>query len=187
MKPTLLLLPLLCAASLRADEVWTGTSDVKFHGDSTLHGFDGTVKNVPLTVKMRGEPGSRTVTATSDVTVKDMDTDDDSRDANMMKMFRQTEFPLIKVEVPKAEEGKLRPAGGKPGAMTVKLTIAGKSRNIDAAVTNLKEAPKDLSFDLAFPVSLAAHELPAPSVLGGLVKVADKVDVTVHVTLKKKS
>ena len=187
MKLPLLLLTLVCAAGLRADEIWTGDSDVKFHGDSTLHGFDGTVNDVPLTVSVSGTEGSRVVSAVSEVKVKNMDTNHEGRDENMMKMFQQTEFPLIKVEVVGAQEAKLQPKGGKPGAMTVKLTIIGKSNRIDASVTNLKQTADSLSFDLSFPVSLKAFSLEAPSALLGMVKVRDTVEVTAHITLRRKA
>jgi hypothetical protein len=180
-------LPLLLLTALAAHggEVWTGTSDVKFRGYSTLHDFDGTVRAVPLKVKVRQGANGRIVDATSDVKVKEMNTADEKRDANMMTMFKEAQFHLIKVEVSGAEERTLRPQSGKPGSMPVTLTIAGMRGTANGTVTNVSESPEKVEFDLAFPVSLKAFNLEPPKVIGGLIKVRDNVDVTAHVVLKK--
>jgi hypothetical protein len=177
----LVILPL----ALRADETWSGTSDVKFRGYSTLHNFEGTVTQVPLKVTVTGEKDERVVSATSDVPVQQMNTAKPDRDRNMWTMFQEAKFRFIKVEVNRAAERDLRPPGAKPGAMTVTLSIAGTRGTVSAAVTNVSESANQGSFDLAFPISLKAFKLEPPSAIGGLVKVKDTVDVTVHVTLKK--
>ena len=169
----------------RADEVWTGTSDVKFHGSSTLHDFDGTVSRVPLRVTVAPGTNGRVVSATSNVEVKQMNTADEKRDSAMWTMFQQAKFRLLKVEVNDAAERTLRPPGGKPGSMPVTLTIAGTRGTVNAVVTNVVEAPTEGSFDLSFPVSLKAFNLAPPKTLGGVIKVKDTVDVSVHVVLKK--
>jgi len=160
-------------------ETWTGTADVKFKGYSTLHDFTGTV-SAPLKTTVSGEKGARTVSATSDVEVKRMSTRDDARDKNMMLMFNAAKFALLKVSVAGADERALR-----KGAMPVTLTIAGTSGKVAAAVANILESADSVSFDLAFPVSLAAFKLTPPSTLAGLIKVKDNVDVTARVTLKR--
>lgn len=176
MKPFVALLALvLCAHA----ETWTGNSDVKFKGYSTLHDFTGTV-SAPLKVTVTGEKGSRTVSATSDVEVKRMSTKDDPRDKNMMLMFNAAKFALLKVSVANASEAAL-----KKGTMPVTLTIAGNSGKVTAAVSNISESADAVAFDLAFPISLTAFKLDPPKALGGLIKVKDNVDVTAHVTLKK--
>lgn len=170
-----LLALVLCAHA----EVWLGSSEVKFKGYSTLHDFTGTV-NAPLKATVSGEKGARIVSATSDVEVKRMNTKDDARDKNMWAMFNAAKFQFIKVSVANADERVL-----KKGTMPVALTIAGMSGQVNAAVTNVSESASAVSFDLAFPISLAAFKLKPPSTLGGLIKVKDKVDVTAHVTLRK--
>lgn len=169
---------LLCVIAAHA-ETWTGTSDVKFKGYSTLHDFTGTV-SAPLKVTVSGEKGARTVNATSDVEVKRMNTKDDARDRNMMLMFNAAKFALLKVNVANASEPAL-----KKGAMPITLTIAGTSGKVNAAVTNVSESAGSVAFDLTFPISLTAFKLTPPSTLGGLIKVKDNVDVTARVTLKK--
>ncbi len=176
MKPFVALLALvLCAQA----EAWLGSADVKFKGYSTLHDFTGTV-SAPLKVSVSGEKGAHTVSATSDVEVKRMNTKDDARDKNMWAMFNATKFQFIKASVANADERTL-----KKGTMPVALTIAGNRGNVNAAVTNISESASSVSFDLSFPISLAAYKLAPPKVLGGLISVKDNVDVTAHVTLKK--
>lgn len=181
----LLVLFLVTPALLRADEVWSGFADVKFRGYSTLHNFDGTVKQVPLNVTVTGGEKERVVSATTNVEVKDMSTAHEGRDKNMMAMFQQAKHRFIKVEVDDAAERELRPPGGGAGEMAVKVTIAGTTNTISAKVTNVAEAETRGSFDLSFPVSLKQFKLEPPKSLGGLVKVRDNVDVTVRVILKK--
>jgi len=175
----------LLSLAARGGETWTGSSDVKFRGSSTLHDFDGTVSGVPLKVTVRPGANGRLVDATSEVKVKEMDTADAKRDANMMTMFKEAQFHLIKIEVSGAEERALKPQPGKPGSMPVTLTIAGTRGKVNGVVTNISEAPDKVEFDLSFPVSLKAFSLEPPKVIGGLIKVRDTVNVTAHVVLKK--
>jgi hypothetical protein len=184
------LLPLLALALMapwaaRADETWAGSSEVKFKGYSTLHDFEGTLKAVPLKIRVAEGKNGRVVSATSDVKVRQMSTQNEKRDASMMTMFHEPEHHLLNVEVNGADERTLRPHDGQPGAMPVTLIIAGRRGTARGAVTNLVEKGDAVSFDLAFPVSLAAFKLEPPSAVGGLVKVKDTVDVTAHVTLRK--
>jgi hypothetical protein len=172
-------------ACARADETWTGTADVKFHGFSTLHDFDGTVNKVPLKVTVSTGANGRMVSATSSAEVQDMSTANDKRDASMREMFQQAKYRFIKIEVPETSERTLKPGGGKSGAMPITLTIAGKQGKVSGTVTNVVEAATRCSFDLAFPVSLKAFSLEPPKAVGGLVKVKDTVDVKVRVALRK--
>ncbi len=146
----------------RADETWTGASDVKFRGYSTLHDFDGTVNQVPLKVTVKPGANGRMVSATSNAPVKEMSTANDKRDVDMWSMFQQTKYRFIKVEVPPTSENTLRPGGGKPGSMPVTLTIAGNSGTANAVVTNVAETATQCSFDLSFQVSLKAFNLAPP-------------------------
>jgi hypothetical protein len=175
----------VCVGSAAAQEVWRGSSEITFKGYSTLHDFEGTLKNVPLRAVASPGKNGRTVTATSEVKVREMSTRNAKRDDNMMSMFHEPEYHFIKVEVNGAEESSLRPQNGRPGAMKINLTIAGKQGLVSGAVTDLTEQPGTLAFNLKFPVSLAAFNLAPPKALGGLVKVQDTVDVTAHIVLKK--
>lgn len=184
MKPLILAL-LTLSATLHA-EVWTGTSDVKFKGTSTLHDFAGTVPAVPLRVMVREGQAGRIISASSDVEVARMSTAEKDRDENMWKMFNAAKFRLIKITVPETPEATLRPASGHPGSMPISLTIAGTTGTVTGNVTNLREAAHSVDFDLGFPVSLKAFNLKPPSTLGGLIKVGDTVTVSVHVSLKRR-
>jgi len=182
-----ILLLLVLPLALGAEETWSGTSEVRFKGYSTLHNFEGTVGPVPLKVTVAPGQSGRIVSATSKVPVKKMTTNHEGRDRNMMAMFNERFFHVIDVEVVDAPETELRPQDGKPGTMRIALTIAGQRALGRAVVTNLNEAENNLSFDLSFPLSLKAFKLQPPGALGGLVKVKDTVDVTAHVVLTKRS
>ena len=180
------LLALIASGPALRAESWTGTSDVTFKGSSTLHDFEGTVRAVPLKVTVKGAPGARSVSATSDVEVRKMTTDEKDRDKNMWEMFQSSVFRFIKIVVPETGEATLRPSAGKPGTMPVTLNIAGTTATVTGTVSNLRESEQTASFDLAFPVSLKAFKLTPPSTLGGLIKVGDTVEVQAHVTLNRR-
>jgi hypothetical protein len=183
MKPFLITLFALCA-TLQAED-WTGTSDVRFKATSTLHDFEGRVGGVPLKVTATGSRGRRMISATSDVEVTRLTTDEKDRDENMWKMFNAAAFKFIKIAVPETPESAMRPARGKPGHMPINLTIAGTSGTVAGRVENLRESAGAAAFDLSFAVSLKAFGLKPPSTLGGLIRVGDAVAVTVHVTLAR--
>lgn len=174
-----------CVPIVFADETWSGSADVKFKGYSTLHNFEGTVNGVPLKVTVNGEKGSRVVDATSSVAVKEMSTANKDRDRGMWTMFNEPQFKFIKIDVSNAEEKALKPKSGAPGSMPITLSIAGNRGIVTGAVTRVSETPSDVSFDLAFPVSLKRFKLDPPKAVAGLVSVRDTVDVTARVALKK--
>jgi hypothetical protein len=190
MRLALLALALLSAPFALYAESWTGTADVKFKGYSTLHDFEGTVNQVPLSVTVTQGKGERIVSATSDVDVTRMSTRNADRDKGMWKMFDAAKQKLINVQVSKAAESALRPRREQgrevPGGMQVVLTILGTRGTVSGAVTNLSEADDKVSFDLALPVSLKAFALNPPSTMLGIVSVRDTVDVNAHITLKRK-
>ena len=176
---------LTLAPLVLADETWLGSAEVKFKGYSTLHNFEGKVKDVPLKVTVAGEKGNRIVNATSNVPVKEMSTANNDRDRSMWDMFNEKQFKVIKVEVSNAQEKALKPKGGNPGSMPITLSIASKRGSVIGAVTNVSETPTDVSFDLSFPVSLKSFGLEPPKAVGGLVRVRDTVDATARIILKR--
>jgi len=183
----LLVLGLASAAPTRAAEVWLGSSDVTFKGYSFLHDFTGKVERVPLKVIVSQGANGRVVSATSAVEVKQMNTREESRDRGMRQMFDEAQYHLIKLEVIDADERELKPHDAQPGRLSVTLTIAERRGTVNGAVTNVSESHDAVSFDLAFPVSLKMFNLNPPAALGGIIKVKDIVDVTVHVTLQRKA
>ncbi|MDB6132569.1 MAG: hypothetical protein JWM59_812 [Verrucomicrobiales bacterium] len=193
--PIILLLAVLAAgfttapaasAPVQPPGTWTGSCDVSFHGTSTLHDFDGTVRAVPLEVKVEPDKSGPVVSVAARVTVADMRTGDDGRDAKMRSMFQSSSFPQLEVKVEKAPVSQARPtAGGAAGTLPVKLIIAGNAAAVSGRVTDLKETADSVSFTLSFPVSLAACKLKPPSV-AGLIRVGDEVTVKSWVSLKRK-
>jgi hypothetical protein len=173
--------------ALHAQEIWIGNSDVTFKGYSTLHTFTGTIKSVPLKAFVSQGANGRVVSATSAVEVKQMTTQNETRDGNMMQMFNEPQHHFIKLEVVDAQERSLKPGNGAAGTMSVALTIAGRRSPVTGAVTNVAESRDTVSFDLAFPVSLKAFHLDPPKAAAGLVKVQDTIDVSAHVILKRRA
>ena len=190
MRPAVFFLAFLLVPFVLRAESWTGAADVKFKGYSTLHDFEGTVNQVPLSVTVDQGKGERVVSATSDVDVTRMSTKEADRDKGMWKMFDAAKHKLINVQVNNAKESALRPHREQgrevPGSMQVVLTIVGTRGTVSGAVTNLSEADDKVSFDLAFPVSLKVFALKPPSAMLGVVSVKDTVDVNAHITLKRK-
>jgi YceI-like domain len=189
MRTAVLAFLLVAPLALRA-EVWTGSADVRFKGYSTLHNFEGTVSDVPLRVSVSGSKGARVVSATSNVEVTRMSTKEADRDKGMWKMFDAAKNKFINVQVNNAAESALRPTRKQgrevPGSMQIVLTLAGTKGTVAGTVTALKEADDQVSFDLAFSVSLKAFALKPPAAAFGLVSVSDNVDVTAHITLRRK-
>lgn len=164
---------------------WAGSCDVAFYGTSTLHDFDGSVKAVPLVIKVESGSDGPVVSSAPVVAVADMTTRNKERDEKMRAMFQASVSPQLALEVLKAPLAKARPTPAGPGRIPVKLTIAGVAKTLDGEVTELQEKADSVSFTLAFPVSLSAFRLSPPSVLG-LVRVADQVRVKAWVSLKRR-
>ena len=90
---------LQAACSAGAGEVteWRGTSEVKFSGTSTLHGWSGTVPVEPfiaqVTMNDRGDPTA--IRAKVAVKVSKMDTKQADRDEKMRACMKMDSFPLV--------------------------------------------------------------------------------------------
>ncbi|MEW6721583.1 MAG: YceI family protein, partial [Thermodesulfobacteriota bacterium] len=157
-----------------------GACDVRFLGTSTLHDFNGTGKCLPFAATLERAPGGGSVLplVKLDVPVGGMDTENDSRDREMRKMFRDEQHPFIHasardVDIDAVRRRMKEDAAGK-APLDVFLEIRGMERKIAASAGGLKEEGNRVSFDVEFPVSLKQFGLKAPSVLG-LIRVGDRV------------
>jgi hypothetical protein len=175
------LLPLLFAVQASAAEI-RGTCDVRFLGTSTLHDFHGTGKCAEFAAPLERSAGSASVLrlVKLDVPVGTMDTENDSRDKEMRKMFQADRHPVIHALARDIDTDAVRrrmkeDAAGK-AALDVILEIRGVERKVAAAASGLKEEGNRVSFDVEFPVSLKDFGLKPPSVLG-LIRVGDRVTV----------
>jgi len=170
------------ASAQETAATYTGSTDVEFQGSSNLHPFEGTVSDVPLEVTLAGD----VLNMKTQVTIRDMTTDNKKRDKDMWSMFKVADYPAMKVSVTNASYAAARPQGEKPGSLPVKLTVAGKTVEVKGTTVNLKETASGGSFDLKLALSLKEMGLEAPVAMLGALKVHDRVNVVCHVTLTKK-
>jgi len=166
-----------------AQETYTGEADVSFDGKSNLHGFSGTVNNVPLKVQVTGSEGAEKLSMSTTVTIKNLTTDNNKRDKEMWKMFGYGDHPLMTVKVSGAPLDTAYPSGNKPGKLPVTLVVQGKTTQVTGTTHNLKETAKGGSFELRMDLSLEDMGLKAPQTL--LLKVRDEVKVSAQITLTK--
>jgi len=154
-------------------ETVSATAEVLFEGSSTLHDFEGTATTQPFNIELSKDPatGLQRISATAVVNIGDMDTHNGKRDKNMFKMLDKTHHPLITGTLTNAE----LPLEGTTTA-TLHLKIRNLEKDVPVSLERLEYAEGLLGFKLAFPVSLEAFELKAPSVMG-VIRVADNVDV----------
>lgn len=179
---------LLLAGPAIAGEI-RGTCDVRFLGDSTLHGFAGTGRCLPFTAPLRTDAAGIRVLGNVEVEipVEEMRTGIDARDRRMREMFDADRHPAIHASARDVDVDALRarmlgsPDGG--AALEITLTIRGVERKVSARAMRLKEDGNRVSFDVDFPVSLGEFGLSAPTVLG-IIRVADRVSVEGRFTLE---
>jgi len=170
------LLSLVCAGAPAgaAGEHPRATCTIAFRGTSSLHDFQGTIPSVETPLDPASSAGRWN--ADVHVPVAGMETGNAGRDARMREMMGAKKSPEILVVLRDVDPAAVREQRRLAGD----LTIAGKTHGFVADVSNWQDEPGGASFDVTGNVSLEGYGLEAPSVLG-LVRVDDKVEVTVHV------
>lgn len=169
---------------------WAGSCDITFSGDSTLHDFTGKVSAEPFTVVTENldDPDRATASSTVIVKVSKMDTDNEKRDAKMMEVMDAANHPAIKVDVDNLKAAETNPImeGGSPRPTVIPFTLQlkGRQHQMNAKVVGWKFSENAIQCEVAFPVSLKAAGIKPPNVLG-VVKVADVIEVTAKLTLKR--
>ncbi len=158
---------------------WMGTCQADFAVGVTMDSFVGHVTTAPFAF---AEDGG---TTSVDVQIKNMDTGKKGRNEEMWKMFGADKFATIRAVVPSVGVVNLKAA--TTNELSFQLAISGQTNEVKGVLTNFKEADGKRMFDAAFPVSLKAFGLKAPSMMFGAIKVADVVKVTAHVALESKA
>ncbi len=181
-----------------------GTCDIRFFGESTLHGFDGQAPCQPFTLTSDGESGANEEKAVASegesgksgiirqpvvkVLVGEMDTDNSSRDKKMYAMFEQDKYPEIQGLFadldPDVILPQLQATETVAGSLEFNLRIREISLPVQAEISDLVVTPERILFVMEFPLSLASFQLKAPSVLG-FIRVDDQVRVEVNVFLRR--
>jgi hypothetical protein len=165
-----------------------GECRVHFTGSSTLHDFDGTGNCEPFVLRLTETTGGEVIIPETvlAVAVAGMQTGNASRDDKMRQMFGADRFPVIAGVLDGAPLAELRRQlhEADRGAQPLPLRLRIRDVEVPASprVTQLVDDARGLSFDLDFPISLAAYRLEPPSVLG-LIRVADEVRVKISLSL----
>lgn len=146
---------------------------VKFQGDSTLHGFAGTVEHASITNSR--SPGGHDITEVH-LPVRKMKTGNNTRDNRMYRMFDAENFPDITGTMD--ARNWLEPISA--GAVPISLTICGRNREIMAEMSSAVSTNGFPVHRLAFDVSLSSFGLTPPAVVG-LIRVKDTVHVTADI------
>ena len=181
---TMFLLLATAAPALTLD----GSCDIRFFGQSTLHGFDGQVACQPFTLNSEGEAGKYGVIRQPVITVLvgEMDTDNSSRDKKMHAMFEQDKYPQIQGLFadldPEAILQQLHAVDETQGQLEFDLRIREINQRVQSATRDLVVTAEQISFTMEFTLSLTSFQLQAPSVLG-FIKVDDQVQVVAKVFL----
>ena len=187
----LLLLPTI-VSSAGADAL-KGRCEIRFLGTSTLHDFTGTVRCKPFTVNVVDGPDGKKVISEAEIAVpvEEMDTKNRKRDRQMREMFQHDKFPQIRGVLKGLDPDRIRKetAKGPDAKGTVEFTL--KIRDIEheirATLSNLRETPGRVSFDVEFPVSLKTYDLKPPVLFFGALRVGDKVVVNATFRLEAES
>jgi polyisoprenoid-binding protein YceI len=167
----------LGSVTSRADEL-AGRCRVVFAATSTLHDFEGKAPCSRLEIEP-GEAGS--YRARAEVTVRQLDTGNSDRDADMREMFDAERHPVITATFANIDPAALR--AQRPDALPFRIAIRGVERDVTPRITDWSEAPGERAkFRASFDLSLKDFGLEAP-VLLGFVRVGDRVSVAVDVEL----
>lgn len=180
---TAFLFVMLLAGQAGAGQL-AGRCDIRFFGESTLHGFDGQASCQPFSLS--SEEGIRGLSI--DVPVKEMNTGSSGRDKKMQSMFESDHYPVIRglfhdIDVENMLH-QLNEDGADQGHLDFDLKIREETRHVQARTRNLAVSPESISFLMDFTLSLADFQLKPPSILG-MVRVNDQVRVEVMVFLSR--
>jgi polyisoprenoid-binding protein YceI len=159
-----------------ADFAVHGVASSRFTGSSTLHDFSGSAPTANFTVELASN-GSWT--AAVEVPVGELTTQNRLRDGKMRGMFHAEEHPALRAEFAGIVPDEVHTSGRLP----FRLTIAGVTHDIVAAVKNWRATDTHIDFTAEFDVSLSAFGLEAPRTF--VIAVADSVHVTTDVSLRK--
>jgi len=174
-----------------------GSCEIRYFGESTLHGFDGQAACQPFTLTNEGKSGANEGESGKSgiiqqpvvkVLVGEMDTDNSSRDKKMSAMFEQDKYPEIQILFadldPDVILKQLQTTETVPGSLEFDLQIREISQPVQAEIRDLVVTPERILFVMEFPLSLASFQLKAPSVLG-FIRVDDQVRVEINVFLRR--
>lgn len=155
-----------------------GRCSVRVFGTSTLHDFEGVAPCASLAIEPAADGSYR---ARTEVLVGALDTDNESRNKRMQKMFEAQRHPSIVATFERIDAAALR--SGAADALGFRLALHGVERPVAPRVTDFNEVPeRSARFRASFELSLREFGLEAPVVMG-FIAVGDRVRVEVDVEL----
>lgn len=163
---------------------WSGSSEIRFDGTSTLHDWSGTVPVDPFTATVLMNDAGEPTALKAAVTVKavKMDTKEPDRDKKMRTSMKVADFPLIVGTMDTAFDQVRKPGEKEPSRLPFALNILGKQQQVDAEISNWVLKGNTATFDLDFDLSLKKCGIEVPSVLL-VVRVGDTIKVHASVKL----
>ncbi len=176
----LITIVLTTAGGLCADTTtYQGEGNIRYDVDVTLHDFYGTAIPEPFTATISGADGNQRFDMIIRVTIDKMDSRNTKRDKDMREMFNAPKHPVITGTFSGIDwDEVVKGSANGPVELPFTLTISGREQPKVASVTNLHtDTDGSISFDLSFDVSLKAHGLKRPSMMG-MIRVGDRVQVT---------
>ncbi len=172
MKRSVVLLSLLCLASLNVRADWQGEAKADFAVKATMDSFVGKATSEPIA--LAADATELPVT----FQIAKLDTGKKKRDVEMQHMFHMEQHPELTGVAKLADLSKLEGAGDVP----VSLTIAGVTQELTAHISDVKRTDGKWSFTAQFDISLKTFGLKPPSIMK-IINVGDVVKVTTRFSL----
>ena len=167
----------LATATICAAADYSGTCDIMFRADATMHGFNGNVAAEPFTaVEDNGA-----LTLKVDVSPLKITTKEEERDHEVQKTLKAPDFALLHGEAKGVAIDSLK---AEDAEMPFDLTIAGTTLPVKGVITGFEETATGYAFKVSFDVSMKSFGLKPKSMLG-IIRVNDKVRVTCSFALSK--
>jgi polyisoprenoid-binding protein YceI len=184
---------LLVAASLSNSRIWaagpaewSGTSEIKFSGTSTLHKWSGSVSAEPFVAKVMMSDASKPTALKAQVVVKvsKMDTKNEERDEKLRVNMKAGDFPLVTGSFDTMFDKVMNSGAATPSHLPFKLTLLGKDQQVNATISNWSLENDVATFDLDFDLSLKACGIEVPSV-AYVIRVGDTIKLHANVKLRR--
>ena len=155
------------ALTLTARAGWQGSASAAYAVKATVDSFTGQATSEPITIA----DGTTELPVTFQIAK--METGKKKRDVEMQHMFGADQHPYITGLAQADAVMKVDGAGEVP----VTLSIAGRTQELTAKISDVKNADGKLTFTAYLELSLQSFGLKPPSIMK-LIKVNDVVKVT---------
>jgi|GEM_PF-1104100 len=160
-----------------------GKAKIHFNGYSNVHDFEADFFSKRFVANLKEKDGKSTLEIRQiEVPVLDINTGDEKRDETMYRMFGTNNFPSLTGSCSNVDLSTMKSGESE---FPIQLKIRDTDSQVQAKVVSFKRNQNDIQLELEFPVSLKDFHLRAPSAMFGMVRVKDRVDVKVSLSLKE--